>query len=634
MDVESWKRIDDLFSRAIDLPLDQRAEFLTSACGDDIELRSQVEKLLVQDANADADFLKPDPLNIKQQLSPVSDDPMIGKMLGRFEVVRRIGKGGMGNVYLAVRRERYRQQVAIKVLKRGMDTDEVLRRFSRETRVLATVGKHSNIAGLLDAGTTDDGLPFFVMDYVDGQRIDEYCRKQKLNIRERLNLFRDVCAAVQFAHQHAVIHRDLKPGNVLVTTEGVVKLIDFGIAKLTTPELSDETAVHTRTGGQLLTPAYASPEQITGDSVTTRSDVYSLGVLLYELLTEKRPFEDSEGHTDEMKQAVTDTEPPFPSAKVRTSSQGAALTRQLRGDLDTIVLKALRKSPGRRYATVEQFSEDIQRFLDRDPITARPMGRVERWWRACQRNPLAASLLLAILVACVLGLWHLRSLSWQMIRESELNAVRHQAILLNSAQAVYSDLIEPEVKDQPSTGAASGFNTPVVRPSTPPIAPTTTIPVPMQPPAPPNRVVHVDKELPVTESFTFQLGEHLAKRTSSGLRARIFTESEAGDSGPSDGFERNALDWLKANPDDEYYRFTEDTKGRRVLRYAIARYNEGTAPKNGPKSFRSVLAVYRPIQQDYDRFHDGLATHAYLVLATAGVLTIVFLLAFVSPSKV
>jgi eukaryotic-like serine/threonine-protein kinase len=312
-----------------------------------------------------------------------------GRRIGPYRVLREIGRGGMGSVYLAARADdAFQKLVAIKIIRRGLDTDDVLRRFRSERQILATLDD-PNITRLLDGGTTDDGLPYFVMEYVEGEPIDQYCDARKLNITERLKLFQGVCAAVSYAHQNLVIHRDIKPGNVLVTKEGLPRLLDFGIAKLLAPGAGHRTTTMLRP----LTPEFASPEQVRGELVTTASDVYSLGVRLYQLLTGRRPYRAATGTAAEIEAAICDEEPEKPSLAITrcgktASTLGASpspeavsatregtrdkLRRRLAGDLDNIVLLALRKEPQRRYASANQLSEDIGRHLTSLPVIARP----------------------------------------------------------------------------------------------------------------------------------------------------------------------------------------------------------------------------------------------------------------------
>jgi serine/threonine protein kinase len=316
-----------------------------------------------------------------------------GKRIGRYAVVREIGRGGMGAVYLAERADgHFQRQVAIKVLKAGRKTEEVLRRFTRERQILASL-QHPAIARLYDGGITDDGQPYFVMEHVDGAPIDAYCDQRQSTVEERLGLFVKVGEAVQHAHDNLVVHRDLKPSNILVTGQGEVKLLDFGIAKLMEPGQGVKAAPSARTTARLFTPGYASPEQIRGEPVTTASDTYQLGLLLYELLTGRRVHRMDERTLGALGQAICDTLPAAPSAALTVASRDSAsssetwtadkagqlrrttrerLRKRLAGDLDTIVLMALRREPERRYATAEQMVDDVRRHLAGLPVRARP----------------------------------------------------------------------------------------------------------------------------------------------------------------------------------------------------------------------------------------------------------------------
>jgi len=304
----------------------------------------------------------------------LAPDTIVPGGRAQYKILGLVGRGGMGAVYEAVRDDQqFRQQVAVKLIKRGMDTDFIRERFLRERQILASLD-HPHIARLLDGGATEDGRPYFVMEFVAGQTIMEFCRRRRLSFDERLRLFRDVCSAVQHAHQKLVVHRDLKPSNILVTEEGTPKLLDFGIAKLLAPD-PGEAVTRTETAVRLMTPEYASPEQVRGLRVTTATDVYSLGVVLYELLTDRRPHQFATYSPAEIERAICDTEAPRPSevAQEQAGATGAPTkrARQLAGDLDNIVLMAMRKEPARRYQSVEQFSEDIRRYLTGLPVLAR-----------------------------------------------------------------------------------------------------------------------------------------------------------------------------------------------------------------------------------------------------------------------
>jgi TolB-like protein/Tfp pilus assembly protein PilF len=362
---QRWQRVKTILADALEHPSpEDRTAHLERSCGGDTTLMREVEELLALSTenldeladNTPVAFTRPAPVQ------------RIGERIGAYEIVREIGRGGMGAVYLAKRADgQFEKEVAIKLLKRGTDTDEILRRFHAERRILAQLD-HPNIARLLDAGTTDDGLPYFVMEHVDGVPITSYVREEKLSVTQRLQLFLKVCEAVQFAHQHRVVHRDLKPGNIFVRQDGEPKLLDFGIAKLLVS--GDEGIDQTLTAERRFTPVCASPEQARGETVTPTSDVYALGALLYELLTDQPPHRFSTPHPSpaEVAQVIGEQEPIRPSLSIYDNQ----LRRQLRGDLDRIVLMALRKEPARRYSSVAAFAEDIRRRVEGRPVRARP----------------------------------------------------------------------------------------------------------------------------------------------------------------------------------------------------------------------------------------------------------------------
>ncbi len=387
-----------------------RRAFLAEVCARDPQLGLAVEKLLDRHDKAEL-FMEDLPITGICDFRDAEEvNSMIGRRVGLYRIKSEIGRGGMGTVYLAESDgDDYQRQVAIKLIKRGMDTDSVLRRFRNERQILASLN-HPNIARLYHGGTTDDGLPFFVLEYVEGLPINEYCAVRKLSMGERLKLFSLVCAAVQYAHQHLVVHRDLKPSNILVTPAGEPKLLDFGIAKLLQPGFDEHREV-TATELRVMTPEYASPEQVRGLPVTTGTDIYSLGVLLYELLTERRPYKITSRRADEIVRVICGEEPEKPSqVSANSPSQPADVMqsplarKMLRGDLDNIVLMAMRKEPTRRYATVAELFEDIRRHLEGRPVHARKDTLSYRTTKFINRNKLTVTAAALILVTLIAGI--------------------------------------------------------------------------------------------------------------------------------------------------------------------------------------------------------------------------------------
>jgi serine/threonine protein kinase len=361
MSPEEWRLVRCIFEEALDRAPDAREAYVREACGGNQELFEEVASLLSSHDLAGDVFLSP----VIETVT--GTDRFEGRELGPYRVLHRLGRGGMGAVYLAERAdEQFRRRVAVKMVQPGFDDGHLLRRFSNERQMLAVLD-HPNIVKLLDAGMTGDGIPYFVMDYVEGQPIDEFCRTRGLSVPERLELFRKVCAAVHYAHRNLVVHRDLKPSNILVTPDGAPKLLDFGIAKLLRPEYGTGAIGLTRTM-QPMTPEYASPEQVLGQPITTSSDVYSLGVLLYRLVAGRHPYQMNTRSAAEIERAICETNPERPSVVAKSDSE----RRRLGSDLDNIVLMAMRKEPQRRYPSAEHFSEDIRRYLGNEPVTARP----------------------------------------------------------------------------------------------------------------------------------------------------------------------------------------------------------------------------------------------------------------------
>lgn len=468
MTPQKWQQIKDVFQSAIELEASRRRSFLDEACRGNSELRNEVERLIVLHEQA-GDFIE----------TPASDstlpiglfepqaEPVIGRRIGPYKVVREIGRGGMGAVYLAIRADdQYQKRVAIKLIKGWMDSDSIVRRFRNERQILASLD-HPGIAKLLDGGTTDDGLPYFVMDYIEGESINQYCDTHRLSTVEILKLFRTVCSAVHYAHQNLVVHRDIKPGNILITAEGAAKLLDFGIAKVMNPELAAPGIELTLTGIAPLTPAYASPEQVRGGRITTVSDVYSLGVVLYELLTGHAPYRFKSSDPAEIAHVICHEEPQKPSTAVRQRGTvpdsaespttpipeiasktrrgpSAKMRRTLEGDLDNIVLMAMRKEPQRRYASAEQLSEDLRRHLEGLPVIARrdTVGyRSSKFVKRHMAGVIAATLIVASLLAgIVTTLWQARIARVERAEaELRFNDVRR---LANSFLFEFHDAIE------------------------------------------------------------------------------------------------------------------------------------------------------------------------------------------------
>ena len=389
MTPERWQAVSDEVDKALRMHASERSPHLARLAVVDPELHREVESLLASHQQATAEFLRsPVAVSFSDPEPSRPSAAMLNRRVGAYQIVELIGTGGMGEVYLAFRADdEYRKQVALKVVRAGEGSSFVVSRFKNERQILASLD-HPNIARLLDGGTTDDGAPYFVMELIEGESIDRYCDHHKLGTNDRLKLFLQVCSAVQFAHQRLIVHRDIKPGNMLVTAEGTPKLLDFGIAKVLEADAIDEIQP-TLTLFRMLTPGYASPEQIKGEPITTASDVYSLGVVLYELLTGRSPYRVTSRSPRELAQAVCEFEPEKPSTAVLKrpaelrdpnadsenrdshSSSLQKLGRRLRGDLDNVVLMALRKEPQRRYASVEQFASDIRRHLENLPVIAR-----------------------------------------------------------------------------------------------------------------------------------------------------------------------------------------------------------------------------------------------------------------------
>ena len=386
----------------LDLPEAERRDFL--AREKNLSIRKEVEKLLRAHENAD-DFIAKsfaDEYGLRE--NGLREENLVGKQIDDYKILEKIGEGGMGTVFLAEHAERdFSQKVALKLIKRGMDTNAVLKRFLMERQILSQL-EHPFIARLLDGGSTKDGLPYFVMEYVSGETIKQFCENHQFDTNERLELFEKVCQAIGYAHQKLIVHRDIKPSNIIVTTDGTPKLLDFGIAKLLSPDWNAATTEATVPNFRLMTPEYASPEQLRGKMTTVSTDIYSLGVVLYELLSGTRPFRFENKSIGEIIETVTHSEPKPPSAaitsyklqitnqdqkpkiKTRNSRKSQIANRKLNKDLDNIILKAIRKEPENRYQSVAEFADDVHRYLIGLPVKATADTRFYRFQKFVGRH--------------------------------------------------------------------------------------------------------------------------------------------------------------------------------------------------------------------------------------------------------
>ena len=480
---EEWLRVRGILEPALELDAGERSRFLDAACAE-TALRRDVESLIELHEQAGTSFLNSPPVADFCAAEEMRSGLSNGTRVGAYEIVEEIARGGMATVYRAVRADgEYSQEVALKIVRTGTHGELIAARFRHERQILAELD-HPNICKLLDGGATGDGLPYFAMELIDGQSITEYCDQHRLSIDERLRLFHTVCTAVHYAHQHLLIHRDIKPGNILVTREGVPKLLDFGIAKALKPTLAPEKFSATVSGLWMMTPNYASPEQIRGEAVTTSTDVYSLGLVLYELLTGRRANATANPNPHEIAELTCNVEPEKPSTAIwktdepwqdsarelRRSRKGEArardrattskkLQKRLSGDLDNIVLMALRKEAGRRYTSAEKFAEDVRRHLENLPVSAQADSARYRAAKFVSRHPagVAASIVVAIVMlggfAVTVYEAHVARQQAEIAREQRARADRR----FNDVRALANSLmfeIHDSIKDLPGATPA------------------------------------------------------------------------------------------------------------------------------------------------------------------------------------
>ncbi|NOT09091.1 MAG: serine/threonine protein kinase [Gemmatimonadales bacterium] len=431
-DTSRWQRLRTIFDELVELPPAEQDRRLEALPAEELELRAEIRSLLQAERRAGNRF-EHAPTLADEFSDILPDDPKPGARIGPYRVAREIGRGGMGAVYEAFRDDAaFTKRVAIKTVPSGRDTEQILRRFRHERQILARLD-HKNIAALLDGGVSEDGRPYFAMEYVEGERIDLYCDRLRLGLRERLQLMRQVCAAVHYAHQHLVVHRDLKPSNVLVAPDGTVKLLDFGIAKLVDPGDSDEQL--TESGVLPMTTSYASPEQLRGDLVNTATDVYSLGLMLYELLAGRRAFQVGELPLLEARRRMLEEAPPPPGVN---------------GEIDSIILMALRKEPERRYASVERLSGDLSRYLSGLPIHAQPDSFGYRARKFASRHRAAVGAMGVILLTLIGGL---------VVTLWQFGIARRERAKTEAVNRFLQDLLATSASDGNSTSPPQGQRT-------------------------------------------------------------------------------------------------------------------------------------------------------------------------------
>ncbi len=450
----NWEEIKEIFSAALELEPNRREVFISERCSDNSELKAEVESWLASHAESE-NFIET-PVFLREEFFSTNSSS-VGRRFGNYQIICEIGHGGMGAVYLAKRSDgEFEQQVALKIVRQSIAESQMVERFRRERQILASLN-HPNIAKLLDGGVSETGEPFIAMEYVEGEMATDFVRERSLQLNDILRLFLKVCSAVEYAHRNLIVHRDIKPGNILVTLDGEPKLLDFGLARL----LDDHQAgsvTETKTAFRALTPAYASPEQLRGDSITTASDIYSLGIVLYELVTGERPFQFEEKSLEEIIRTVSDIEPPLPS-------NASTPNRQLKGDLDNIILTTLRKEPERRYQTVEAFADDIKRYLKGQPVSARSNTFQYRTAKFIQRHKigvLAASLIIFILIGGIVAtILQSRAVKREKEKAEQINAFLEQILkysnpILNNLRKNGQETTVSEVLDEAARRLESG----------------------------------------------------------------------------------------------------------------------------------------------------------------------------------